>query len=125
MTRTILVADEDVDTRIILRALLERHGYAVVEAATAEEAVRACDQDLCLIILNHPISLNENVTLASWLRTEAKTQPVPIINLTSRAIPLFIEEASQLGVKVTLAKPIDVHRMLQLVEELTGPLVAH
>jgi CheY-like chemotaxis protein len=122
---TILVADEDLDTRIILRALLERHGYQVVEAATALQACEVSRQRLSVVILNHPMNVAENVSLAAWLRAQPHTRLVPIINLTSRPVPLFVEDALRHGVTVTLAKPIDVHRVLQLVEELSTTLAVH
>jgi CheY-like chemotaxis protein len=124
--QNILVADEDIDTRIILRTLLERHGYAVVEAGSPDEAVRVCEsQVLSLVILNHPMSLDQQTTLARWLRTWPATCEVPIINLTSRAIPKLIEDASREGVTITLAKPLDVKKMLDLVHELTSAQLAH
>ena len=122
---TILVADEDTDTRLILRALLERNGYQVVDAATGADAVALADRhQLALIILNHPMDVDGQVTLAKWLLSQPRSRATPIINLTSRAIPAFIEEARQLGVAVTMTKPLDVYRLLQLVMELTSPMVA-
>ena len=117
--QNILVADEDLDTRIILRALLEREGYRVIEANNAAAAMAAFQNPIALVILNHPMCLTEDMTLARWLRSQPATRGVPIINLTSRAVPLLIDEASKQGVNVTLTKPLDVHRVLQLVEELT------
>ena len=124
--RTILVADEDIDTRIILRALLERHGYTIVEAATPQDAMTAAaQQELSLVIMNHPIPVDAGTTLARWLREQPPTRDVPIINLTSRTVPHFAEDAARQGVNVTLAKPLDVQRFLLLVHQLAGDLVAH
>ena len=121
---TILVADEDIDTRIILRALLERHGYIVLEAANAKDACQQVEHAVSVVVLNHPMNVAPEVSLATWLRSQPHTHSVPIINLTSRPVPLFIEEALQQGVTVTLAKPIDVQRMLHLVDELCTSAVA-
>jgi CheY-like chemotaxis protein len=122
--QTILVADEDLDTRIILRALLERQGYTVVEAGNAKAALVALQGPVSLVILNHPMSLSEDMSLARWLRSQPHTRDMPIINLTSRAVPLLIDEASKQGVNVTLTKPLDVRRVLRLVEELTSTVAA-
>jgi CheY-like chemotaxis protein len=122
---TILVADEDIDTRIILRALLERHGYRVLEAANARRACEVAQEPVSVVVLNHPMNVSETLTLAAWLRAQPQTRNVPIINLTSRPVPYFVEDAYQQGVTVTLPKPIDVQRMLQLVEELAAAAVAH
>ena len=123
-TRCILVADEDLDTRIILRTLLERDGYAVIEAPTARAAIEAVRQPVSLVILNYPMRIDETMTLSSWLRRQPATRDIPIINLMSRAVPLLMEEAARDGVNVTMAKPIDVQRMLDLVAELTHSMVA-
>lgn len=123
--RTILVADEDIDTRIILRALLERHGYSILEAANGKHACEVAREPISLVVLNHPMNVTEDVTLAAWLRAQPHTHNIPIINLTSRPVPVFVEEASQQGVTVTLPKPIDVQRMLRLVDELTSGAMAH
>jgi CheY-like chemotaxis protein len=117
--RSILVADEDPDTRIILRALLERHGYAVAEAANAQEAMRAVKDDIALIIMNHPMMATPQITLARWMRAQTETRETPIINLTSRAVPNYVEDAARQGVTVSLVKPLDVHAILQLVRQLT------
>jgi CheY-like chemotaxis protein len=125
MSRTILVVDEDTDTRIILRALLERHGYEIIEAATAHDALAAAQRDLALVILNHPILVDAGTSLARWLRMQPATRVVPIINLTSRTVPHFAEDAARDGVTVSMAKPVDVQRMIVLVQQLTADLVAH
>jgi len=123
--RTILVADEDTDTRIILRALLEREGYTIVDAATGAEAIDAAAQEPALVIMNHPFFVDRETTLAIWLRSNPRTREVPIINLTSRTIPDFAEDAARQGINITLTKPLDVHRLAELVHRFTSELIAH
>ena len=48
--QNILVADEDLDTRIILRALLERQGYRVIEANNATAAIAAFQSPVALAL---------------------------------------------------------------------------
>jgi CheY-like chemotaxis protein len=122
--RNILVADEDPDTRIILRALLERNGYTVIEAASAQQAMASERGAVDLIIMNHPMMATPQVTLAKWFRSQVETRETPIINLTSRAVPNFIEDAARQGVTVSLVKPLDVHSVLALVRQLTAPVSA-
>jgi CheY-like chemotaxis protein len=118
--RLILVADEDTDTRIILRTVLERHDFAIVDAGSAEAAMaevarRAFD----LVILNHPMMCENGESLVHRLRAQRSTQDIPILNLTSRVVPQFLEDAAREGVTVTLPKPINVEKVLSLVTELT------
>jgi len=123
--RTILVADEDIDTRIILRTVLERIDFIVVEAANADdamEAARVCDPHL--IILNYPMADRTGATLVQRLRTLPTTQRVPILNLTSRVTQKFLDDAHREGVAVSIPKPIDVARIVVVVGELTGRKLA-
>lgn len=118
---TILVVDDDVDTRIILRALLERNRFLVVEAGTADEALasaRTVNPDL--VILNYPMTDAAGNSLVKRLRAIETTRSVPVLNITSRFIPQFIQQAAIDGVDVTLPKPIDIASVMQVVLELTS-----
>jgi CheY-like chemotaxis protein len=117
--RSILVADEDNDTRIILRTVLERYRFVVVDAATADDAFNASQvQAFDLIILNYPMPGPDGRTLVHRLRAVAATQQVPILNLTSRVVPQFLQEAAAEGVTLTLPKPIDIENVINVVTEL-------
>lgn len=119
--QTILVADEDVDTRIILRAILQQNDYAVVEASTADEAIRAVQtQSFELVILNYPMADSTGRTLVSVLREGITTKYTPILNLTSRVVPQFIQRAAQEGVNLSLPKPIDVTNIVRVVKDLAS-----
>jgi CheY-like chemotaxis protein len=119
LARSILVADEDNDTRIILRTVLERDRFAVVEAATADDAFDASQvQAFDLIILNYPMATPDGRTLVQRLRAVGATQHVPILNLTSRVVPQFLREAAEDGVTLTLPKPIDIENVINVVSEL-------
>ena len=119
IARTVLIADEDFDTRVILRTVLERSQFAVVEATSSEDAAAvALKESFDLIILNHPMADRSGNSLARVLRTVEKTRYVPILNLTSRVVPQFLQQATNDGVSMTLAKPIDVENIMQVVNEL-------
>lgn len=119
LARSILVADDDNDTRIILRTVLERHRFMVVEAATADDAFNAAQlQAFDLIILNYPMPAADGRTLVKHLRAVTATQHVPILNLTSRVVPQFLQEAAEDGVTLTLPKPIDIENVINVVSEL-------
>ena len=40
----VLIADDEMDLRAMLRILLERDGYRILEARNGEEAVELCKQ---------------------------------------------------------------------------------
>jgi CheY-like chemotaxis protein len=117
---TILVADEDFDTRVILRTVLERQKFEVIEAATADAALAAArSTHLELVILNYPMLCEDGRTLVECLREAPNARGCPILNLTSRVVPKMLEMAARQGVSRTLAKPINVEQLLRVVGELT------
>lgn len=118
--RLILIADEDTDTRIILRTVLERHDFKIVDAGSAEAAMAEVEgRAFDLVILNHPMMCDNGESLVHRLRAQQATQNIPILNLTSRVVPQFMDDAAREGVTVTLPKPINVESVLALVSELT------
>ena len=122
----ILIADEDTDTRIILRTLLERHGYAISEAASPDAALTLAQHTAFdLVILNHPMRNANGRTLVQQLRAIESLRYVPILNVTSRVIPHLLEEAHEQGVTATMAKPIEVEDVLSAVRELTARRLVH
>ena len=123
--RKILVADEDNDTRVILRTVLERNRYVVIEANTAESAFESAQQHTFdLIILNYPMRDKSGDTLVHRIRTSAGTRQVPILNITSRVVPQFLMEATAEGVDLTLPKPLDVESLLIVVSDMTRAVPA-
>jgi CheY-like chemotaxis protein len=121
----ILVADEDNDTRVILRTVLERNRYVVVEATTGDAAFEAAQQHTFdLVILNYPMADASGETLVRRLRHSSVTRFVPILNITSRVVPQFLLEAAAEGVDLTLPKPLDVESLLAVVSDLTGAVMA-
>jgi CheY-like chemotaxis protein len=120
--RTILVADDDRDTRVILRTVLERYQFIVVEAATADDAFAASlQQALDLVILNYPMPSADGRTLVHHLRSHTMTRNVPILNLTSRVVPQFLQEAAKEGVNRTVSKPVDVEALIRIVSDMVEP----
>lgn len=116
----ILVVDEDADTRIILRTVLERRDCIVVDAGSADAGVSEARQTrFDLVILNHPMLCDDGESLVKRLRSMRDTEFVPILNLTSRVVPQFLEDAARQGVTVTMPKPIDVENIIALVDHLT------
>jgi CheY-like chemotaxis protein len=127
-TRTILLADEDTDTRIILRTVLERNGFAVVDTDSGAGALAAvCERQFDLVILNHPVYCPDGRTLARTLRSGSLTSHVPILNIMSRFVPQLLQDAVAEGVDHSMAKPVDVEAVLEVVRGLSErtPVAAH
>jgi CheY-like chemotaxis protein len=116
---TVLIVDEDQDTRRILRMALEAHGFAVLEAGDATsglERARLCE----MVVLNYPVKFEDGSTLTARLRADSQLNRLPIINLTSHALHDEIERATRDGVDLTLTKPQPLRSIIQALRTALG-----
>jgi CheY-like chemotaxis protein len=117
----ILLIDDDWDSREIYRAILERVGFHVLEASTAEEGLHlACATQPALIVAEFPLPVSGYPSLAEALRAHASTADVPIVTVTTRALSTFREWALRAGTIRYLTKPLSPCCLLSEVNDLTS-----
>ena len=106
---TVLVVEDNDDTRAIICLELERYGYHVVEAKNGQEAVelagRGCP-DLILMDLNLPKV--DGLTAAQAIRQLGeKCADVPILAITAYDTYGIEEAAREAGCDAYIKKPLD------------------
>ena len=102
----ILIADDRPSSRELLRLVLERAGYDVIEAEDGERALtqaREGSPDLILLDLQMP-GLDGYGVLAA-LRAEERFAQVPVLALTASAMRGDREKILEAGFTDYLAKP--------------------
>jgi two-component system, chemotaxis family, chemotaxis protein CheY len=111
--RLVLVVEDDEAVREAIRETLEDQGYATRGAANGEEALRLLDQTprprLILLDLMMPV-MNGWETLHT-LQSSAALARIPVV-----VISALSGLRAPAGVPL-LAKPIQVHTLLRVVEE--------
>lgn len=113
---TILVVDDDADTCRNLADLFGDQGYAVETAGGGDIALEKARQrpyDLGLLDLRMPDM--DGLTLCRHLK-QLRPLMVTLI-VTAYAGSSINEEAYAAGVRHVLAKPVDVPKLLALVEQ--------
>lgn len=113
----ILIAEDHLDSRDALRALLEAFGYAVLVAANGKEAVEAAvrtSPDLILMDIMMPVM--DGFEATRQLRRLAKTVGTPIIAVT--AMEGADELALQAGADDYVRKPIDIRVLVAKLNTL-------
>lgn len=114
----ILVVDDEIEIRNVLRLLLEGAGYTVVLAPDGEEAVMKvredADIDLCIMDIMMPKKSGVEATLEI-----RKFSPVPILFLTAKSLDSDKESAYSSGGDDYLVKPFSSGELLMKVEALT------
>ena len=83
----VLVVDDDADLRARLRALLERGGLQVVEAADGQEALAEVDRRVPgLVLLDLTMPVMDGFTFLKALRARPHGRDVPVVVLTARDV---------------------------------------
>jgi two-component system cell cycle response regulator DivK len=117
---TVLVVDDNADTRVVVRWQLERWGCRVVEASDGQEAFDAVVEsrpDLVLMDLSMPRV--DGYDAIRRIRGREESASLPIIAVTAFDRADSRDGASAAGCNYFLSKPIDFYRLEALVERLT------
>ena len=111
-----MVVEDYDDTRLLLRRVLERLGYSVLEASNGQEAVDISDRehpDLILMDLDLPIL--DGIAATQRIRQQAEMEKVPIVAVTAYPMSYTHVKAFAKGCDEYMAKPIDTTELEQLV----------
>jgi CheY-like chemotaxis protein len=111
---TILVAEDHLDSRDALRALLEAFGYDVLVAVNGREAVElAIAQQPDLILMDIMMPELDGFEATRTLRRDGRTASTPIIAVT--AMEGAQQLAMQAGASDYVRKPIDIRGLIAKV----------
>lgn len=106
---TILVADDEMLSRMVLERSVVQWGYQMVSATDGERALELLQTrsvDICLLDWNMPKMTG--IEICKWLRTSA-TGAVPyVILLTGKEQPEEIQAGYEAGADDYLTKPCDL-----------------
>lgn len=122
--KRILVVDDDATNRLVVRVLMERRGYSVVEAASGLDAldiVEKNDFDVILMDLSMP-RMDGFETTRRMRCGEHPGASLPIFALTAHTARSNIEKCLSAGMNGVLPKPFDSHRADQLLTLINTPM---
>jgi CheY-like chemotaxis protein len=117
--RTIMVVEDYDDTRAMVRQVLERQGYCILEALNGMEAVELARRehpDLILMDINLP--LIDGVNATRRIGEIEGMGDVPIVALSAYDSPELRESALGAGCVEYLNKPINVEQLEELTRRL-------
>lgn len=121
MPATILIAEDHLDSRDAMRALLEAFGYRVLLAANGREAVTlALAESPDLILMDIMMPELDGFEATRELRQHEDTESTPIIAVT--AMEGAHQLAIQAGANDYVRKPIDIRGLMAKVNNwLSAP----
>lgn len=112
----VLVADDSLLIRTVLRKQLEEHGHVVTTAVDGLDTLRTCREhppDVILLDIEMP-NLDGHGVLAE-LRADARTADIPVVFLTARTTTEDVVEGLRLGAHDYLRKPFEPAELLARV----------
>lgn len=116
---TVLVADDNGDTRRVVRWMLEQRGYAVIEAEDGEQAVAAAvNQRPDLILMDLLMPVLDGFDAVRQLRQHEELRRVPVVAMTARDVAASRDMAEDVGFDQYLSKPLDFLRLNVVIEKL-------
>ncbi len=119
MPHKVLAVDDNIDTILILSAVLEREGYEVITAKDGLEAVEKTERDLpALLLLDLMMPKMNGFEVCRAIRGNPKTNHIPILMLTAKTDPFSREQGLALGANEYLTKPLNPKEILTKIRKL-------
>lgn len=120
MTR-ILTVDDDPSTRFVLRLILEREGYEILEASDGVKALEILKSDPLPDIVTSDLMMPimSGFELIHRLRSEARTLAVPIVVVTSNP-DAALSLASAGLVNAIVSKPFTAAAFAESIQEVAS-----
>jgi len=117
--KTILYIEDNEMNRKIVRDLLKRTKYTLVEAYDGEAGVaKALEMRPDLILMDIQLPKISGLEATKRLRAEAATAKTPIIAITSFALSGDDVKAKEAGATAYLAKPYSPFDLLTLIRKI-------
>ncbi|MEA1946586.1 MAG: response regulator [Thermodesulfobacteriota bacterium] len=118
----ILIIDDNNQFRAMLREMLERTGYKVVEASDGKEGIKLYREKATdLIITDLIMPEKEGIETIMELRRDFPDVKIIAISGGGRLDPgQYLSMAQKLGAQRTFAKPVARAELLKAVRELLG-----
>ena len=116
----ILIIDDEQQIRSMLRLMLERDGYEVLEAPDGIEGIEAYRQKPADLIITDLIMPNKD-GIGMIIELQKEFPDVKIIAMSGGGLNKpdgYLKGAKKLGAACTLTKPIDREKMLRAVKNI-------
>lgn len=121
MPTKILVVEDNEANRMLIRFILEPHGYELREAEDAETGLRmAAEQRPELILMDLQLPGMDGICARRLLREGAETRDIKVIAVTSFAMEDDREKVMAAGFEDFVSKPVDADELLETIKKHIG-----
>ena len=118
MSKCILIVEDQEDNRTILRDLLGKAGYNIIEAVNGEDGVAlALAKRPDLILMDIQLPVMDGYEATRRIKANAELKATPVIAVTSYALSGDEAKARAAGCDAYVAKPFSPRQLLAKVRE--------
>ena len=117
-TKHILIVDDELEIRKIIQEILNDEGYSTSTASSAEEArIEAKNKKPDLVFLDIWMPEEDGISLLKDWTKESQTE-FPVIMISGHATIETAIEATKLGAKDFIEKPVSIEKLLTSAHEV-------
>lgn len=121
MALRILVIDDEAYARQLVRVLLEKEGYEVTAATSADEGLRLIRETRPdLVTLDLMMPGRDGLDMLAEKQADPAIQGIPCLVLSAVGLNADLDRALALGARATLSKPFSQRQLLDAVREVVG-----
>ncbi|MDP5292498.1 GAF domain-containing protein [Oceanimonas sp. CHS3-5] len=119
--RVLYVEDNPANQRLLCDLFEDLDDFELACVHSAELAFEmACASPPDLILMDIHLPGMSGIDATRLLGRHPRTRQVPVVALSANAMPDEVRQARQAGFRDYLTKPVDISRLLALLNELTG-----
>lgn len=119
--KTILIVDDNADTRLILSARLKANHYHTVFAADALQAMSvALKEQPDAILLDLGLPGGNGLVVLQRLKANTALSAIPVIIVTAEDPSVAETRAIEAGADAFLQKPVDQDKLMAAVQQAIG-----
>jgi len=113
--KTILIIDDNDHNRLLVKMILEKKGYTVLEAESGRAGISiAREKKPDLIILDIMMPELDGWEVIQILRQSSETNSIPVVVFTA------LDNLENIDADGVLQKPLDINQLFKTVTEVIG-----
>src|SRR5688500_13585171 len=117
MPKTILVVDDFEETQTLMKFLLEKLGYQVIQARDGWKAVESVKRQVPdLILMDMALPLVNGIAATKLIRQLKEASEIPIIAFTASGQFIY-KQAIDAGCNDLIEKPVDIDKLKRILKK--------
>ena len=119
MGKTVLIVDDSMSIRQLVKATLLTKGYTVVDACDGVDALKKLgSQRVNLVISDVNMPNMDGITFLKALKSKPEHKFTPVVMLTTESQEAKKKEGQSAGARAWIVKPFQPTQLLAAVEKL-------